>query len=68
MTPAQRRRDEAARQDPGGDLVQQRLEKVMVGPVHDRDIDIRAGQGARDVHPAEATADDEHLVPSAGHG
>ena len=38
-----RRRDEATWQDPGGDLIQQRLEQVVIGPVHDRDVDVGAG-------------------------
>ena len=40
---AQRRRDEAIGQDPGGDLIKQRLEQVVIGPVHDRDVGIGAG-------------------------
>jgi hypothetical protein len=40
---AQRRCDEAIGQDPGGDLVQQRLEQVVIGPVHDRDVGIGPG-------------------------
>ncbi len=64
---AQRRRDEASGQDPGGDLIQQRLEQVVIGPVHDRDVDIGAGQGTRHPDPAEPATDDDHLVPSLAH-
>ena len=64
---AQRRRDEAIWQDPGGDLIQQRLEQVVIGPVHDRDVDISAGQGTRNPDSAEPATDDDHLVPSLAH-
>jgi hypothetical protein len=64
---AQRRRNEATRQDPGGDLIQQRLEQVVIGPVHDRDVDVGAGQGPRHPNPAEPGADDDHLVSSLAH-
>src|SRR5207249_1283675 len=33
------RGDLAFGEDAGGDLVEQRLEQVVVGPVHDRDVD-----------------------------
>ncbi len=64
---AQRRRDEASGQDPGSDLIQQRLEQVVIGPVHDRDVDIGAGQGTRHPHPAEPATNDDHLVASVAH-
>ncbi len=64
---AQRRRDEAIWQDPGGDLIQQRLEQVVIGPVHDRDVDIGAGQSTRDPDSAEPATDNDHLVPSLTH-
>jgi hypothetical protein len=64
---AQRRRNEATWQDPGCDLIQQRLEQVMIGPVHDRDVDIGAGQGTRHPDPAEPATDDDHLVSSLAH-
>jgi hypothetical protein len=64
---AQRRGDEAIGQDPGGDLIQQRLEQMVVGPVHDRDVDLGSGQGTRSPDPAEPAADDDHPVPSLAH-
>jgi hypothetical protein len=64
---AQRRRDEATWQDPGGDLIQQRLEQVVIGPVHDRDGDISAGQGTCHPDSAEPATDDDYLVPSLAH-
>ena len=64
---AQGRRDDAIGQDPGGDLIEQRLEQVVIGPVHDRDVGIGAGQGARNPDPAEPPADDDHLMTSLAH-
>ena len=60
---AQRRRDQAGRQDPGRHLVEQRLEQVVVGPVDQRDVDVGAGQRADGVQPAEPAADHDHAVP-----
>ena len=64
---AQRRRDEAFGQDPRRDLIEQRLEQVVIGPVHDGDVDIRAGQGPRRPDSAEPAADDNHPVRSLAH-
>ncbi len=64
---AQRRRNEAIRQDSGSDLIQQRLEQVVIGPVYDRDVGIGAGQGTRHPDPAEPATDDDHLVSSFAH-
>ena len=50
----------SGRQDPGGDLVEQRLEEVVVGALHHRDVDVGASEELRCEQPAEATADDEH--------
>jgi hypothetical protein len=50
------------RQDPGGDLVEQRLEQVVVGAVHHRDLDVGPLQRLRDVQPAEPAPDHDHTV------
>ena len=44
----------------GRDLVQQRLEQVVVGAIEQRDVDVVLGQCAHRLQPAEAAADDEH--------
>jgi len=59
---AQRRSDQAIGQDPGRDLIQQRLEQVVVGPVNDRDFGIGPGQGARHPDPAEPATNHDHPV------
>jgi peptidoglycan/xylan/chitin deacetylase (PgdA/CDA1 family) len=58
---------EAIWQDPGSDLIQQRLEQVVIGPVHDRDVDIRPAQGTGRPDPAEPAADDDYTVTSLAH-
>jgi hypothetical protein len=40
---------------------------MMVGPVHERDVDIRAGQGTRRPDPAEPAADDDYPVTALAH-
>ena len=64
---AQRRGDQPGGQDAGGDLVEQRLEQVVVGPVDHRDVHVGPVEGTRDVQAAEPTADDDHPV-AAGTG
>ena len=59
---ADRRGDLALGEDPGRDLVEQRLEEVVVGPVDDRDLDIGAAQRLGGEEAAEAAADDHHAV------
>ena len=62
---AQRRCDQAGREDAGGDLIEQRLEQVMVGSVNHREIQIDAVESPRDVETAEPAADDDHPVALA---
>ena len=63
--PAQRRRDQALAQQPGGHLVQQRLEQMMVGPVRNGYVHVGVSQCLGHVHTAEPAAHHEHLMPSA---
>ena len=46
----------------GRDLVQQRLEQMMVAPVDQRDLDRGAAEPMRRFQPAEAGADDHHVM------
>ena len=62
---AQRWRDQALAQQPGGDLVQQRLEEMMIGPVRNGHVGIGLSQRLGHAHPAEPAAHHENLVPSA---
>ena len=62
---AHRRRDVALGEDPRRDLVEQRLEQVVVGPVDERDVDVGAPQPPGGEEPAEAATDDRHLVTAA---
>jgi hypothetical protein len=59
---AQRRRDLALGQDPGGHLVEQRLEQVVLGAVDERDHDVAAAQRPCGEEPAEAAPDDDDAV------
>ena len=61
---AQRRRDVSLGEDPRRDLVEQRLEQVVVGPVDERDVDVGPPQPPGGGEPAEAAADDRHPVPA----
>jgi hypothetical protein len=56
---AQRLGDLARRQGGGGDLVQQRLEQVVVHAVDEHDPQGVARERARGIQPAEAAADDQ---------
>ena len=55
-------RDLARREQAGGDLVEQRLEQVVVGAVDQRDLGPAAGQDLRRPDAAEAAADDHHAM------
>ena len=60
---SQRRRDLARREHPGCDLVQQRLEEVMVSSVDQRGLDaLDVAEEARRGQPAESASDDDHVV------
>jgi hypothetical protein len=48
----------------GRDLVQQRLEQMMVAAVHQCDLDRPAGEPKHGFEPAEAGADDHHAMGS----
>ena len=56
------------REDPGGDLVEQRLEEVVVGAVDERDVDVGPTQELCGEEPAEAPTDDEHPWPGSRWG
>ena len=53
----QRRSNQALGQDAGGDLIEQRLEKVMVRPVDQRHVDLGLRQNSAHVDAAETSAD-----------
>ena len=59
---AQRRGDLALGEDAGGDLVEERLEQVVVGAVDEGDLDGRPSECLRRVEAAEASADDEDAM------
>ena len=59
---ADRPGDLRGRQRGGGDLVEQRLEQMMVAPVDQRDADRRAGQAEGRLQPAETGADDHDAM------
>ena len=60
---ADRRRDLGRRQAGGRDLVEQRLEQMVVAPVDDGDVGIGTGQRAGGAQPAEARADNDDVRP-----
>jgi hypothetical protein len=55
----ERQRNLDRRQRPRCHLVDERLEQEVVLPVDERDVDVRAAQGARRKEPAEAASDDD---------
>jgi hypothetical protein len=64
---AQRLGDVAGRDRAGGDLVQQRLEDVVVAPIDEGQVDaLVTTQPTRRVQPAEAAAHDEDPMPLHG--
>ena len=42
-------------------LIEQRLEHVVIAPVHERHVDVAAGKPLRSCEPAEAGADDHDM-------
>ncbi len=64
--PADRRRDVARRKRGRGDLIEKRLEDVMVAPIDEQDVDRRSPKRARGAQAAKTAADDHH--PRFGHG
>ena len=59
----QRRRDLTGREDAGRDLVQQRLEQVVVAPVDQRDVDRQLSEEPARRQATEAAADDDDAMP-----
>ena len=59
QNPADRRRDVAGREPGGRDLIEQRLEDVMVVPVDERDVDRRLRERLGGAQAAEPAADDD---------
>ncbi len=51
-----------SREHPGGDLVEQRLEEVVVGAIHHHHLDRRAAQRLGGEQAAEPAADDHDAV------
>src|SRR3954454_23084131 len=62
------RRDIALGQDPGRDLVEQRLEEMMRRTVDDRDVAWRSAEPAGGEQSREACADDHHVMAVCRHG
>ena len=62
---ADRRRDVPLGENPGRDLIEQRLKQVVVRPVDDGDIDRAAPQRFRRKESAESAADDHDVMPAA---
>ena len=59
--PADRRGDVAGRERRGRDLIQQRLEDVMVTAIDQRDANVRVAKSASSGQPAKAAADDDDV-------
>ena len=62
---ADRRGDRRRREARARDLVEQRLEQVVVGAVDQRDLDLGLRQRAHRLDAAEAAADDDDVRPRA---
>ncbi len=60
---ADRRGDVGRRQRRGRNLIQERLEQMMVRAVDQQDIDGRAGEPGRRCQSAEAAAHDDDALP-----
>ena len=58
--------DFALRDDPGGDLIEQRLEQVMGGPGDQLDVDVGPLELLCRIESAEARSDDHHLMTTVG--
>ena len=70
---ADRHADVRRVQHGGGDLIQQRLEQVVIGAIEERDAHGRVGQSPRGRDTGEPAADDHHMRTrirrvAAGHG
>jgi hypothetical protein len=64
---AQRVPDGAGLEQSGRELVKQRLERVVVVPVHDHDVRVRLRELLRRADPGKAAAEDEHARSVFGH-
>ena len=58
--PPDRRRDVGGRERGGRDLIEQRLEEMVVGAVEHRELDVGAPEGTGRVQSSESAADDYH--------
>src|SRR4051812_16220050 len=61
-----RRRDLALRENPRRDLVEQRLEQVVIDPVDQGDVDRGSPQEARGEQPPKPAANDDDAMPGRG--
>ena len=61
---ADRRRDVPLGENPGRELIEQRLKQVVIRPVDDGDLHIGAAQRFSGKQSAEPAADDHDLVPA----
>ncbi len=59
--PSDRRGDIAGRERRGRDLIQERLEDVMVATIDQRDANVRVAKSASSGQPAKAAADDDDV-------
>jgi hypothetical protein len=46
----------------GADLIQQRLEQMVIALIDDRELDVGSEQTLRNRQAAEAGADDDHMM------
>jgi hypothetical protein len=60
----QRGRNLAGREDTGRDLVEERLEEMVVRAVDEGDVDRLPTERPRRSQPTEAAADDDYAVPA----
>jgi hypothetical protein len=63
-----RLRDIGRRERGGGDLVEERLEEMMVAPVNQRDEHRNVAQRLRRLEPGEAAADDDDVAAGVKRG
>ena len=62
---ADRQRDVALGENPRRELMEQRLNQVMIRPVDDGDFDLGAPQRLRRNESSESAADDHDVMPAA---
>jgi hypothetical protein len=61
--PANRRGDVTRRQRRRCDLIEKRLEEMMIRPVYDRDVYFGVAEGPGSIQPPEPSADNYHTRP-----